>query len=751
MDTLNKKEMIIRSGTIGFVLGLSLVALIHLILLGALDIEFTFRELGFLHQRLWFLYLVDLLPLPGVILGVATGRRRYHQMEQLAVRVRQEAEKKNEIKRFTRSLIAGDLNISIEFGDEDRSLSEILNKLKNTLVRNRDLEQQRRLEERQRNWISQGLAEFGDILRTHSADMESMSYAVISSLVKYLDANQGAIFLTEDSRGEKTLRMIACHAYGRKKFPGKRIQWGDGLIGAVAMEKKGYVTDRIPDGYLTITSGLGKANPDFLVIEPLVWNDKVFGILEMASFKQMEDYKIHFIRRVAENIATTLSTMESNLRTEQLLRETREQADQMAKQEEKMRLNMEALKQTQEEAAKQAETFITFTNTVNHTLMRADYDTEGRLMYANTRFLKKMGYSGNREVAGQHISMFINQKDQAWFNALWDRLSKGGRHFEGYMKHETKLGQDLWTMATYTCMRRDDGSVEKILFLALDSTEQKKQSMDHKGQLAAIDRLNARGVFAPDGKLQLSNELFGKIFKYNEKELVQMNVFDFFGTAEQERFSEIWENAVRGEPFQGQLKMRSKYEEELWFSTTFLSVDDMYGEVEKVIFLASEITREKEMEMASRKQHEQLVAKEEELRLAGLDLKKKLEETRRLREQEKSRFRKELKQYQHVLGEIPFPVITVNNMGFVLFFNRAAEKMWGKKQEQVEGSKADGLFHPDNTSDVVTSFADPARAKRAGVFTDMHLLLPDGQVHSGDMLLIRTDLKDELYFTLVLL
>ncbi len=76
-------------------------------------------------------------------------------------------------------------------------------------------------------------------------------------------------------------------------------------------------------------------------------------------------------------------------------------------------------------------------------------------------------------------------------------------------------------------------------------------------------------------------------------ELEQMNVFDFFGTGEQERFNEIWENVIRGEAFQGQLKMKSKFEEELWFRATFLSVDDMYGEVEKVIFLANEIPKKK--------------------------------------------------------------------------------------------------------------------------------------------------------------
>ncbi|MFH0755756.1 MAG: PAS domain S-box protein [Bacteroidota bacterium] len=743
--------MIIRCSAVGFALGFLIILLIYLVLFSAMGEGFTFPGLGHMHRVLWFLYMLDTLPIVSVILGAWLGNRRFKQLDKLKARIRNETKKNSEIRRFTHSLIAGDLNTLFSFEDMDQALSDSLNKLKDTLVRNREVERQRRLDERLRNWISEGLAEFGDILRTHSRELESMAYMVVSGMVRYLGANQGAIYMTQEEGDDKRLRMIACHAYDRKKFPDKSIAWGDGLIGAVAMEKKGFYTDKIPDGYLTITSGLGKANPRYLIIEPLIWSDRVFGIIEIASFNPIEDYKIQFVARVAENIATTLNTMESNLRTEQLLKETQAQADKLAVQEEQVRQNMEALKLAQEEAAKQGEIFISFTNTVNHTLMRAEYDTEGILLYANTRFLKKLGYSGNREVEGKHISMFINEKDRLWFNSLWSKLSVGGRHFEGYMKHETKLGQDLWTMATYTCVRRDDGEVDKILFLAIDSTEQKKQSLDYEGQIEAIDRLNAKAVFYPDGKLILSNKLFSKTLKYTDMELNQMNVFDFFGTGEQERFNEIWEKVIQGEAFQGQLKMQSKYEEELWFRATFLSVNDMYGEVEKVIFLANEITKEKEMELASRKQHEQLIRKEEEIRLASLDLKKRLEETNLKRREEKERFEKQTTQFTHVLNELPHSVITINNLGFVLFFNRYAENQWNLKQKDVLGRKADQLFSEANSSRLITQFADPARSKPPGLHAAQEIGFPDGRKEKRDVIIIRTDLKDELHYSLIVL
>ncbi len=747
-----RREMIILYSASGLVFGIVISLSFYLLLLRLLEQPFTFRETALLHSQFGFLYLIDLLPLLWLSAGYYVGQRRFRQMDFLASRVSLQAEKNQEIEGFIQALIAGELTTDVELRKTDRALSEALNKLKETLLRNRELEQRRRLDEQQRNWISTGLAEFGDILRLHARDLETLTYSLIAAMVRHLDANQGAFFLKQENGEGKFLEMVACHAYDRKKFPDRRVRWGEGLAGAAAMEKKGYYTDKIGDGYLNITSGLGKANPRYLLIEPLIWNEKVFGIIEIASFNPLDNYKIQFVQRVAENIATTINTMESNLRTEQLLKETQAQADQLARQEETVRQNMDALKLAQEEAAKQAEIFISFTNTVNHTLMRAEYDTEGKLIYANTRFLKKLGYSGNREVEGKHISMFINEKDLPWFNQLWKNLSKGGKHFEGYMKHETKMGQDLWTMATYTCMRRDDGSVEKILFLAIDSTGQKKQSLDYEGQIDAIDRLNAKALFSPDGKLQLSNDLFREALKYTNLELEQMNVFDFFGTGEQERFNEIWEKVIQREPFQGQLKMRSKYEEELWFRATFLSVDDMYGEVEKVIFLASEITKEREMELAARKQHDQLVRKEEELRISSLDLRKKLEDTQALRKSDRLRFERELQPYTDILEGLPYPVITINNQGFVHFVNKPAEKMCGVRRAGILNTKVSEILDAAKSSEVIQSFADPARTKKQGTFKNLKVHFSDGRqsIHQ-EAIIIRTDLKEERYFSLLLI
>jgi GAF domain-containing protein len=129
----------------------------------------------------------------------------------------------------------------------------------------------------------------------------------------------------------------------------KQIAVGEGLLGQAYLEKDTiYLTD-IPAGYLQITSGLGEANPACLLIVPLKTQDSVEGVLEIASFREFEDHEIAFVEKLAESIAAAIASVRINERTQNLLQEARQQAEELRSQEEEMRQNMEELVATQEE------------------------------------------------------------------------------------------------------------------------------------------------------------------------------------------------------------------------------------------------------------------------------------------------------------------------------------------------------------------------------------------------------------------
>lgn len=205
-------------------------------------------------------------------------------------------------------------------------------------------------ENQQRNWTTVGNAKFMELLRTNENNLKEMSNLVISNLVKYLNANQGGLFLINNDKKENPfIELMACYAYERKKFINQQIAIGEGLIGQCVLEKESIFLTEVPENYLKITSGLGDALPRCIFIVPLKMGNEIYGALELASFTPFEKYQREFIEKLSETIAASVSSVKINERTKQLLEETQHMTASMKSQEEQMRQNLEELIATQEE------------------------------------------------------------------------------------------------------------------------------------------------------------------------------------------------------------------------------------------------------------------------------------------------------------------------------------------------------------------------------------------------------------------
>ena len=259
---------------------------------------------------------------------------------------------------FNFSLEIGKGNFDSEFKplSKDDVLGNSLLEMREELKTASEEEEKRKIEDNQRHWASQGIAMFSDILRQDKDNLEELSYKIISNMVKYTNSNQGGMFIVNDNDKDSIyLEMNACYAYDRKKFLKKKIEVGEGLVGRCYQEKEKIYLTEIPNDYIKITSGLGEDNPKSLLLIPLVYNDIIYGIIEIASFNEYQPHEIEFIERISESIAATISSVKSNIQTAELLERSQQQAEEMSSQEEEMRQNMEELRATQEQSTRREE------------------------------------------------------------------------------------------------------------------------------------------------------------------------------------------------------------------------------------------------------------------------------------------------------------------------------------------------------------------------------------------------------------
>lgn len=240
---------------------------------------------------------------------------------------------------------------------EAKEQNEKLNSRETELQQTLEEVEVARKEEEKRNWATKGLAELNTLLR-NTDDTEKMYHALLKGVVKYLNVNQGGLYICEERHGKTEIELKSCYAYDRQKFMEKVIIPGEGLIGQCYLEGKSVYLKKIPKEYVSITSGLGKATPKNVLIMPLKMRDQVEGIIEIASFKELEEHEINFLESVGEDIASTIGAAKVSTKTKQLLDQSRMMSNELMEKEHEMRQNVEELRATQESMARKEQEYL---------------------------------------------------------------------------------------------------------------------------------------------------------------------------------------------------------------------------------------------------------------------------------------------------------------------------------------------------------------------------------------------------------
>ena len=498
----------------GFAFGLILALIIILLSLGAEPVRQSGGGIWHLLYLVPGIWIVLLFPVIFAIAGYQVSNVFVKALRKQNKRIKKEAGKTKMVLAFIDNLRQGKLEEPIPNEQKRDALTKALIKLREFMLQSKKDQEQRRLEEEQRTWVTQGLAQFAELLRKNNDNLEELSYNIIHYLVNYMKINQGGFFLLNQpgpgEEGEKYFEMTACVAYDRKKFADKTIKWGEGLVGRCALEKATiYMTD-VPDDYVNITSGLGEATPGAILIVPLKANEEIYGVIELASFRPFQQFEIEFVEKLGESIALTISTVKTNIKTSKLLKETQIQAEKMAQQEEELRQNLEEMKATQEESERREVEMQGILDAIDHAAISCEFETDGTLISVNHNFLNTFKYRPE-EIEGQNLRIFFFKEDVAELDKILAQLQQG-QNFRGRVRRRTKPGEEIYLLTTYSPVVDNDGEIMKILSLESDVTEQVqmeealKRSKEELGVMLEEARNEVKEHFKEIEAVKIRNE-----------------------------------------------------------------------------------------------------------------------------------------------------------------------------------------------------------------------------------------------------
>jgi signal transduction histidine kinase/HAMP domain-containing protein/DNA-binding response OmpR family regulator len=234
----------------------------------------------------------------------------------------------------------------------------------NEMIRNLRETTQKNTEQ---DWLKTNLAKFSRLLQGQR-DLLTVARLILSEMAPLVEMKHGVFYIADAMEDDAQLNLLASYAYRKRKTVASQFQLGEGVVGQCAMEKKRIVMTNAPRDYIKINSGLGEATPTNIVALPVLFEGNIKAVIELASFDPFTENQLAFLDQLTESIGIVINTIEANMRTEELLKQSQSlaqelQLGQAELQETNRRLELQAQSlKTSEELLKQQQEELQQTN-----------------------------------------------------------------------------------------------------------------------------------------------------------------------------------------------------------------------------------------------------------------------------------------------------------------------------------------------------------------------------------------------------
>ena len=250
------------------------------------------------------------------------------------------------IAEVATAVTKGDLtrSIQVEASGEVADLKDNIN----TMIDNLRLTTDRNTEQ---DWLKTNLARFTGMLQGQR-DLTSVGRMLLSELAPLVDAQQGVIYQMET---EESAGLVLLSAFAADGADGhlRRLKVGEGLVGQCASEKRRMLIGDLPPNTVSIRSGLFEAVPRNVIVLPVLFEDRVKAVIELASLSAFTASHLAFLEQLTSSIGIVLNSIEATMQTEGLLKQSQQLATELQTQQKELQQTNEQLAQKAQQLAEQ--------------------------------------------------------------------------------------------------------------------------------------------------------------------------------------------------------------------------------------------------------------------------------------------------------------------------------------------------------------------------------------------------------------
>ncbi|MGA7503006.1 MAG: HAMP domain-containing protein [Candidatus Sulfotelmatobacter sp.] len=250
------------------------------------------------------------------------------------------------IAEVATAVTKGDLTRSIQV-EASGEVAELKDNI-NTMIDNLRLTTDRNTEQ---DWLKTNLARFTGMLQGQR-DLTTVGRMLLSELAPLVNAQQGVIY---QMGGEESAEMTLLSAFAGDGEDGhlRRLRLGEGLVGQCASEKRRMLISDLPPNTIAIRSGLFEAVPRNVIVLPVLFEDRVKAVIELASLGAFTTSQLAFLEQLTASIGIVLNSIEATMQTEGLLKQSQQLATELQVQQKELQQTNEQLAQKAQQLAEQ--------------------------------------------------------------------------------------------------------------------------------------------------------------------------------------------------------------------------------------------------------------------------------------------------------------------------------------------------------------------------------------------------------------